>query len=270
MRKLFCILVVLASAAIVSGTSTTLAAETHRMGIVIMHGKGGSPTRYVSDLARALESRGYLVANLEMPWSGRRDYDVDVSYAEEEVESALATLRSKGAKKVFVAGHSQGGLFALHFAGKHTVDGIIAIASGGSVNSPLFREKLGESLARARQLIADGKGSEKVRLNDFESSKGIYPVIVTPSNYLIWFDPDGAMNMVRAVRAVNPAIPVLWIAPTGDYPQLRKSAHPMFGDLPANAFHKRVEPESDHLDAPTASIEEIVRWTTTVANARER
>ena len=269
MRKLFCILVVLASAAIVSGTSTTSAAETHRMGIVIMHGKGGSPTKYVSDLASSLEGKGYLVANLEMPWSGRRDYDVDVSHAEEEVESALAALRSRGAKKVFVAGHSQGGLFALHFAGKHTVEGIITIASGGSVNSPLFREKLGESLARARQLIADGKGSEKARLNDFESSKGIYPVIATPSNYLTWFDPDGAMNMVRAVRAVNPAIPVLWIAPTGDYPQLRKSTYPMFGDLPANAFHKRVEPQSDHLGAPTASIEEIVRWITTVANARE-
>lgn len=52
------------------------------MGIVIMRGKGGSPSRYVSDRAQALEGKGYLVANIEMPWSGRRDYDVDVSAAE--------------------------------------------------------------------------------------------------------------------------------------------------------------------------------------------
>jgi predicted N-acetyltransferase YhbS len=35
-----------------------------------MHGKGGSPTKYVSDLASSLKDEGYLVANLEMPWSG--------------------------------------------------------------------------------------------------------------------------------------------------------------------------------------------------------
>src|SRR5690348_2471343 len=90
-----------------------------KIGIVIMHGKGGSPTRLVADLASFLEDKGYLVANIEMPWSGRRQYDVDVAGAEKEVESALAGLRGKGAKKLFVAGHSQGGLFALHCGGRH-------------------------------------------------------------------------------------------------------------------------------------------------------
>jgi len=62
-----------------------------------MHGKGGSLARHVSDLASSLEKNGYLVANLEMPWSGRRDYDVSVSAAEKGVQSALAALRDKGA-----------------------------------------------------------------------------------------------------------------------------------------------------------------------------
>jgi predicted esterase len=84
-----------------------------------MHGKGGSPTKYVSELASSLEGKGYLVANLEMAWSGRRNYDVSVSAAEKEVELALASLRSKGAQELFVAGHSQGGMFALHFGGNN-------------------------------------------------------------------------------------------------------------------------------------------------------
>ena len=43
-----------------------------KIGIVVMHGKGGSPARFVSDIASALEGQGFLVANLEMPWSGKR------------------------------------------------------------------------------------------------------------------------------------------------------------------------------------------------------
>lgn len=244
-------------------------AEPQAMGIVIMHGKGGSPAKHVADLAAALERNGYLVANLEMPWSGKRDYDVDVSHAEDEVETALAALRSKGAKKVFVAGHSQGGLFALHFAGKHAIDGAIAIAPGGDVSSSQFRDALDEPLQRARQLVADGKGAEKTRFLDREGSKGTYPVFTSAVAYVAWFEPEGAMNMARAVRAVNPGIPVLWISPTGDYPPLLKAAE-RFNQLPANTFNKLYRPDSNHLGSPTASIGEILLWTNSVANGPQR
>ncbi|HJV84944.1 MAG TPA: hypothetical protein VJ698_05675 [Noviherbaspirillum sp.] len=65
-------------------------------GIVIMHGKAGAPGKHVAALASRLEQQGYLVANLEMPWSARRQYDADVSAADREVEAALDALRSKG------------------------------------------------------------------------------------------------------------------------------------------------------------------------------
>lgn len=234
------------------------------IGIVIMHGKGGSPAGYVSDLASFLEGKGYLVANPEMPWSGRRDYDVNVDAAEREVKSALDTLRSKGAKKLFVAGHSQGALFALHFGGKHPVDGVIAIAPGGSANSLVFRERLGESVDLARKLVAGGKGGEKTRLMDYEASKGTYPVITTPIVYLSWFDPDGAMNLPKALKAMNQSTPVLYIVPTRDYPGLLKVKQPMFNSLPGNPLTRLYEPDSNHRDAPSASGDEIVRWITEV------
>ena len=236
------------------------------IGIVIMHGKGGSPTKFVADLASALEGKGYLVANLEMPWSGRRHYDAGVSAAEKEVETALDTLRGKGAKKLFVAGHSQGGLFALYFGTRHVVDGIIAIAPGGNVDSIIFREKVGESVEHARKLVAEGKGDEKTKFMDFEGSRGTYPIVCTAADYLSWFDPAGAMNEKTAVKKMNPKVPVLFIAPKGDYPGLRKVKQSMFDSLPSNPLTKLYEPDSNHLGAPTASIEEIVRWTTEVAN----
>ncbi len=246
-------------------------AQGEAIGIVIMHGKGGSPSsRHVADFARTLESKGYAVANLEMPWSGRRNYDVPVSRAEEEVESALASLRGKGAKKVFVAGHSQGGLFALHLAGRLSVDGIIAIAPGGSVSSAVFREKLSGSLDRAQQLIAEGKGNELTRLEDYEASRGSYPIVAVPAAYVTWFDSGGAMNMPRAARAANPQVPILWIVPKRDYPGLLKTTPAIFRALPANSLSKFYEPDSDHLGAPSASVDEIVRWTKEVANTPRR
>jgi pimeloyl-ACP methyl ester carboxylesterase len=262
------IYITLALVIIVVCLSHTATAQTplSETGIVIMHGKGGSPTRYVADLSSSLEKKGYPVTNLEMPWSGKRGYDVSVSSAEREVESALAVLRSKGAKKVFVVGHSQGGLFALYFGAKHIVDGVIAIAPGGNVSSPLFREKLGASVDLARKLVAEGKGDKKTRFTDYEDSKGTYPIFSMAAAYLSWFDPDGAMNQRVVVKNINPQIPILFIVPKGDYPALLKTKQLMFDSLPNNPLTKLYEPDSSHLDAPSASLDEIVRWTTGVVN----
>ncbi len=260
-----CIMVALA--VVLAGIAYSSAAQTPApgIGIVIMHGKGGSPAKHVSTLASTLEDKGYLVANLEMPWSGRRDYDVSVNVAEQETEAALAMLRSKGARKVFVAGHSQGGLFALYFGGRHEVDGIIAMAPGGDVSNALYREKLGASVDLARKLIAEGKGNDKTQFQDYEGSKGLTAVNTTPAIYFSWFDPDGAMNQTMAVKNMNPRTPVLHIGPTGDYPGLRKLKQTMFNALPRNPLSKLYEPDASHLDAPSASRDEIARWTAEVS-----
>lgn len=201
-----------------------------------------------------------------MPWSGRRAHDVSVSVAEKEVEAALDVLRSKGAKKLFVAGHSQGGLFALYFGTKHIVDGIIAIAPGGNVSNPVILEKLGASVELARTLIAGGKGDEKTKFYDYEGTEGIFAATTTPTIYLGWFDPSSAMNQTVAVKTMNPRVLVLYIGPTEDYPGLIKVKQSMFDSLPHNPLTKLYEPDSSYLNAPSASLDEIVRWTATIAS----
>lgn len=263
-------LIALAVATVSGFVAPVVVAQTGavKSGVVVMHGKGGSPTRIVSELAAALEGAGFLVRNLEMPWSGKREYDVNVAAAEQEVEAALSALREAGAQKVFVAGHSQGGVFALYFGGGHAVDGIIAIAPGGDVASPFYRARVAEPLAESRKLVAEGKGAERTRLADFEGAKGTFPITTTPAAYVTWFDPDGAMNQTAAVRRMNPAVPVLFIVPTNDYPALQRLKNQMFDALPKNPRSKLYEPNASHLHAPAASIQEIIAWTTGVANAR--
>ena len=73
------------------------------------------------------------------------------------------------------------------------------------------------------------------------------------------------MNETLAVKNMNPAVPVLFIAPKDDYPVLIKTKRLMFNSLPGNQLSMLYEPDSSHLDAPSASIEEIIRWTMNVA-----
>jgi pimeloyl-ACP methyl ester carboxylesterase len=257
----------LATLALAAGLVAHAAAQAPaKLGAVVMHGKGGNPGRFVSDLASALENGGVLVANLEMPWSGNRNYDVDVAAAEKQVQEALDALRARGAAKVFVAGHSQGGLFALHLGGRLRVDGIVPIAPGGSSGAPIYREKLGATLEEARRYVAEGKGSERQRLLDYEGSRGVYPILAVPSAFVTWFDPEGAMNQMRALKALKPELPVLLVVPTRDYPPLLSLKDTVFRALPPHRHTRLYEPESDHLNAPAAA--EILRWMREVADAK--
>ena len=237
-----------------------LAQNAPTIGIVIMHGKGGRPERFVSALAEGLERKGWLVANIEMPWSGRREYDVDTAGAEQQVTAALNELRSKGAKKLFVAGHSQGGVFALYYASRNPLDGLIAMAPGGSVDAPVYAQNVGGALALAQRMVADGKGAERGVFKDYEGSKGVNDIHTTAATYVTWFDPNGAMNQGKSSRAIPATTPVLYIAPRNDYPGLIRFKSSMFAALPANPLTRMTDIDSDHLNAPRNSIDEIVRW----------
>lgn len=234
------------------------------IGVVVMHGKGGRPGEHVHALAAALEREGFQVANLEMPWSGSRDYDVDMNGGVAEITGALDAMRAKGARKVFVAGHSQGGLFALHYGGLHKVDGVVAIAPGGLVDVGSFVRTLGQHVATARQMVAEGRGSEKADFADFEGARGTNSINTTAAIYLDWFDPGGA-HTGRALRNVMPATPVLYVAPTRDHPGLKRAKDRMFGALPPNPATRLYEPNADHTGAPAASAGEVARWIREVA-----
>lgn len=239
-----------------------------KIGIVVMHGKGGMPSKHVAVFANSLEAKGYSVANIEMPWSKKREYDVSIEIAQKELESVLNELRQKGAQKLFLSGHSQGGLVALALGSDLNVDGIIAIAPGGNMASTINREKLGDTLTKAQHLIQEGKGDDKGEFYDFETSKGKSPIQTTARNYVSWFDPEGLMNQEKSSALINPKIPVLFIVPTADYPGLLKVKQKMFNTLPKNPYTKLYEPSATHLEAPSASSEEVSLWIQNVAEGR--
>ncbi|MET0085605.1 MAG: alpha/beta family hydrolase [Sedimenticola sp.] len=256
----------LISLALILGISSQVIAETPKIGMVVMHGKGGTPSKHVNRFASTLEKDGYLVKNLEMPWSKKREYKAPVDTAVEEVDKAIESMRAQGATHIFVSGHSMGAGFALHYATIRDVNGIIGLAPGGNMGAKIFRKKLGKSVSKARKLVSKGKGDDTTRLMDFEGSKGTYPIIVTPNNYLSWFDPEGAMNMIKAAKQLRGDVAVLWAVAERDYKGLKKFGPKLFNNFLSSQPHATFyEPKSDHLGAPSASIGEVKRWVAQVA-----
>lgn len=64
------------------------------------------------------------------------------------------------------------------------------------------------------------------------------------------------------MRSIKENTPVLFIAPSNDYPGLQRVKQEMFGLLGKHPLTKLYEPNASHLGAPTASIPEIQNWMT--------
>src|SRR6187455_988744 len=75
-------------------------------GVVLLHGKGGSPTSMIEGLTESLRKEGALVEAPELPWSGRRIYDATYDQAMAEIDLAVQKLKWSGATRIVVAGHS--------------------------------------------------------------------------------------------------------------------------------------------------------------------
>lgn len=107
----FALLVAASALALLLPNPVQAQAPATDIGIVLMHGKGGSPDKHVNPLAQALRDEGYQVANLDMPWSGRRQYDVDMNGAVNEITAALDAMRAKGVKNCSWPGAARAAIY---------------------------------------------------------------------------------------------------------------------------------------------------------------
>jgi pimeloyl-ACP methyl ester carboxylesterase len=240
--------------------------EGAKVGVVLLHGSG-HPTKHIEGLARRLESSKFLVVTPEMPWSEKRHYDAPVDDAVDQVNSALGQLKEQGAEKFIIAGHSKGGVFALYYASKYPLDGLVAIAPGGNVGGKNFRNKLGSSVEKAKKLIASGKGNQKGAFSDLEGDRGLTEIQAPAASYLTWFDPEGAMNSKNSAKRISANVPILWIVAKDDYGGLRQVNIPMFDLFPATPKTQFYEPPTNHQNAPLDAADEIIKWISEISNS---
>jgi pimeloyl-ACP methyl ester carboxylesterase len=199
----------------VSGVAQAQNRPLTGFGVVLLHGKGGTPTSMIEGLSETLKREGALVQAPEMPWSHRRIYDATYEQAMAEIDLAVQKLKWAGATRIVIAGHSLGGNAAIGYAARREdLAAVIALAPGHLPEAWALRIRTKGSIAKAKRLIAEGRGDERMSFPDL--AQGIpFRVTATPSVYLSMFDPEGPAVIPRNAAAIGDT-PFLWVVGVGD------------------------------------------------------
>ena len=234
--------------------------NSNDLGVVLLHGKLGSPSGYVARLASNLERKGYLVSAPTMPWAGNRIYDTTFEEAMREIDRETDSLRQRGAKWVVVAGHSMGANAALGYAASRSgVSGVIALAPGHVPEDSAWIKLLGADVKQAKELIATGKGNEKYRFTDWDQNAGQrYPIVTTPAVYLSWFDPEGPAVMPKSAASFRTSIPLLLVV--GSREPFARGKDYIFEKAPPHPKSKFITVSAGHTEVPSAAIHEVITW----------
>lgn len=246
-RKLICLMV----------GSLTLAASAHceTVGVVMMHGKHGTPAQ-LQQLAAAVAGAGFLVERPEMCWSAARIYDRTYLECFADIDAAAARLKEHGVTAIVVLGMSLGGNAALGFGARH--QGLKAIITLAPAHSPeLLRRRpdIAQSIATAQAAVAAGRGDDKATFDDIDLGK-IFAVNTTPAIYLSFFGPESPAVMPE--NAAHLTAPLLMVSGKDDPTQ--RNADNIFAQAPSGSRNEHVTVEADHLGTPAASAAAVLSW----------
>jgi pimeloyl-ACP methyl ester carboxylesterase len=238
------------------------ASDLRGLGVVYLHGKGGWPGGFDGGIVSSLKDEGALAATPEMPWSFHRRYDASYDQAMAEIDAAVAGLKKSGANRIVIIGHSLGANAAIGYAARHpNIAGVAALAPGHLPEVGNLREYVGDAVARAKTLVANGKGNVPQTFPDM--AQGIpMTATATPIVYLSWFDPDGPAVIPKNAAAIGAAampVPLLWVAGKLD-PIDRRGPEYAFDAAAKNPKSKYVEVFAGHLTTPLVARQQVVDW----------
>ena len=248
------------------GTSLLLGCQTvkvdpikgDRIGLVLMHGKGGN-TRYIDSLAFSLRGAGVLVETPLMPWSRNRIYDKTYDESMLEIDAAVERLKSDGAKRIVVGGHSLGANAALGYGARRKgLSGILLLAYGHVPSGRFFTEKLKSHVAEAKSMIDAGDGDKVGSFGDINQGS-VATRHVSAKIYHSWFAPNGPASDRNNAANVNENTPVLWVS--GDRDRVSRFGRGLIwnwiSDHPKNKF---IVISGNHLGTPHDSIGAVAGW----------
>lgn len=234
-------------------------AQPSATGVVLMHGKWGTPDKGVQPVELELKGAGFLVVSQEMPWSERRAYDAGFDEAMAQIDSEVAKLRAQGARKIVVGGQSFGANMALAYAARHPdVSGVMALAPGHSPDRFANNPRIVESLGKAKSLLAAGKGGTLANFSDANQGK-TREVSAKPAVYLSYFDPAGPSVMPNNAAMLSPRIPLLVVVGTKD-PIYSAGTSYIFDRAPKNPYSAYRTVDADHFGTSAAARRIVLDW----------
>jgi esterase/lipase len=235
------------------GRVDAIAAE--RIGIVLLHGKTGTPGQFAT-MAETMNETGYGVETPEMCWSNRRIYDAPLSDCFADVDAAIGRLRADGFTKIVVGGHSLGGLAALAYAGSHDgLAGIALLAPDGEPGDFNTHAAVARSVADALKRAKDGRGDDDGTFTDRVLGRD-FTVKATANAFLSFLGPDSALAPSLQLPKLN--VPLFWAAGTKDSSQ--NNAPALFKRAPAKGLSVFVKVNAAHIGTPSAAYSELTDW----------
>ena len=225
-------------------------AEPPSTAIIALHGKWGRPP---GPLAAELQAAGYHVVSPATAWGRDRSYDVDYPKALLEIREEVARLRAQGFAHVVLAGHSLGANAALAYAASHgDVDALMVYAPG---HVPEFQFRNGDTattVQKARALVQAGQGDvHDFEFTDFNSGNRRRQLVVTPTVYLSYYEPEGLANMAVSAKRVRKVIPVFYAGTTQDgITRWGNGAQYVFNQLPPHPQSVYLESRASHMEVP--------------------
>jgi pimeloyl-ACP methyl ester carboxylesterase len=244
-------------AVMVCHPGASFAAEPQeKIGVVLLHGKMGRPEQHMGALIGPLKREHCLVESPEMPWSFRRYLTADYDTALKEIDKAVEKLKSKGATRIIIAGHSMGANAALAYAvSRGGVAGIILLAPG---HFPERRpERFAADVAAARERISAGRGDKSLCFRDVNQGQEIRQC-TKASIYYSYFDPDGLGSMPKSASRLSPQIPLLCVV--GKHEPYAEGREYIFDKAPPHPLSRYVEVDAGHLDTPSVAVPEVISW----------
>ena len=236
-----------------------------RLGIILMHGKQGSARDGRSGLpsiASALQDTGDLTIVPLMPWSsgGWESIKTTVDQAFDLIDGYAAQLRSQGATRIVVGGHSLGANIALSYAVERgNVAGVVMAGPGHSPGGLMqSSDAARRTLERARELVKAGQGDASLSGPDSNQGNTI-TLSTTAAAYASWMNPRGKASMDAQAPRLPVGIPLLMVVGEKD-PSFRR-ARPFWYDAALrNPYSRFVTVGADHFTTPFAASKEIVEW----------
>src|SRR6516225_7867117 len=237
-------------------------AHGETIGVVMMHGKHGTPAQ-LQQLAVIIADAGFLVERPEMCWSAARIYDRTYLECFADIDAAATRLKRHGATAIIVLGMSLGGNAALGFgARREDLKAIIALAPAHAPELLRRRPDIADSIGQAQVAVAAGRGDENAMFDDVDLGN-IFRVSTTPAIYLSFFGPDSPAVMPE--NAAHLTAPLLMVSGNNDPTQ--RNADNIFAHVRFDPRNKNVTVEADHLGTPAASVAAVLSWLKILAHS---
>jgi pimeloyl-ACP methyl ester carboxylesterase len=267
MRKWLSLAAVLALTGVATALSSTATRQTphERLGIVLLHGKlgtPGDPRAGLEVIARNLEAEGDVAAVPRMPWGdpGWLQVATDVSGSLRIVDDVVSSLKGRGASRIAVVGHSHGANVGLAYAVTRSgVAGLVMAAPGHRPEELARRDAaMRAAVAEARRLVEDGRGGQPfVGPDGIQGGKLV--LRTTAAIYLSWMDPEGLAAMELQASRLPASIPLLLAIARHD-PFYGTVEETLYRRAARHPYSRFLPIGGDHSTTPMAASAAIQGW----------